>query len=466
VPPGRGAAPRRALGLAVVLALAGAACLGIATRADSEPGAATSTTPPNGLRTAVWSPRRIPAVFQAAAATAALRRTLPTTFAPYSGCLTVEGPDGPIASLGDGVALAGASTQKLLVGAAALEVMGPDHRFTTRAVSNAPLRDGVLGGDLTIVGGGDPMLTTADTPSTPQAPVTHLAALADAIVAAGVKQIDGALEADDSRYDRDRVVAAWTAGDNPAGNVGAIGALVVDGGYGPDGLASAEPALDTVEALASLLAARGVTIAGNATDPARSAPEGAKEIARVESPRLADIVGEMLTASNNQTAEMLTREIGLRRADSGTSAAGTRAVSEVLAPLGVDVAGLALRDGSGLSHGNRVTCRALIDVLALAARPKLAAVDAGLAIAGQTGTLADRFVGTPLAGRLRAKTGHIDGVVGLAGVVTPGARFAFVANGDFREEDGARMQDAVGNAVGTYLDSQGPPGLVPAPVRR
>jgi D-alanyl-D-alanine carboxypeptidase len=107
-----------------------------------------------------------------------------------------------------------------------------------------------------------------------------------------------------------------------------------------------------------------------------------------------------------------------------------------------------------------------MDVLALARRPKLAAVDTGLAVAGQTGTLADRFVGTPLAGRLRAKTGHIDGVVGLAGVVAPGARFAFVANGDFREEDGARMQDAVGNAVGTYLDSQGPPGLVPAPARR
>jgi D-alanyl-D-alanine carboxypeptidase/D-alanyl-D-alanine-endopeptidase (penicillin-binding protein 4) len=335
----------------------------------------------------------------------------------------------------------------------------------TRAVAGAPLRDGTLAGDLTIVGGGDPMITTADSPRTHDTPVTHLAALADAIVAAGVKQIDGALAADDSRYDRDRAVAAWTAADNPIGNVGAIGALVVDGGHGPDGLASADPALDTVRALASLLAARGVTIAGGATDPARPAPADSREIAAVSSAPLADVAGEMISNSNNQTAEMLAREIGLRDADSGTSDAGTRAVPVVLERLGVDTTAVVLRDGSGLSHGNRVTCRSLMSVLALTGRARFTAVDTGLAIAGRTGTLAERFVGTPLSGRLRAKTGHIDGVVGLAGVVAPGARFAFVANGDFRTEDGARMQDAVGNAIGTYLDSPGPSGLVPAPER-
>jgi D-alanyl-D-alanine carboxypeptidase/D-alanyl-D-alanine-endopeptidase (penicillin-binding protein 4) len=171
----------------------------------------------------------------------------------------------------------------------------------------------------------------------------------------------------------------------------------------------------------------------------------------------------MLTDSNNETAELLTREIGRRRADDGTTEAGTRAIPGVLAALGVPVTGVDLHDGSGLAHENRVTCRALLGVLALAQRPRLAALDRGLAVAGATGTLVDRFVGTPLAGRLRAKTGHIDGVVGLAGVVSPGARFAFVANGDFTTDEGARMQDAVGSAVGEYLDTAGPPGLVPAP---
>jgi D-alanyl-D-alanine carboxypeptidase/D-alanyl-D-alanine-endopeptidase (penicillin-binding protein 4) len=461
--PRRRAAPRRALYLAVALALAGVACLAFAWRADSEPAAASRSESRAALRTPVWSPRRAPALFQLAAATVALQRALPATFAPYQGCAAVDGLDGPVARLDESTPLAGASTQKLLVGGAALELMGPAHRFTTRAVSEAPLRDGTLQGDLTIVGGGDPMLTTDDTPRTPQAPVTHLNALADAIVAAGVQRVDGSLAADDSRYDRDRAVAAWTAADDPAGDIGALGALVVDGGHGPDGLASADPALDTVQALASLLAARGVTIADGATDPARAAPAESREIASVASAPLADIVDEMLTDSNNETAELLTREIGRRHVATGTSAAGTRAIPTVLAPLGVNVDGVDLTDGSGLAHENRVTCRALMDVLVLANRPKFAALDRGLAVAGQTGTLATRFVGTPLAGRLRAKTGHIDGVVGLAGVVSPGARFAFVANGDFLTEDGARMQDAVGNAVGTYVDSEGPPGLVPPP---
>jgi D-alanyl-D-alanine carboxypeptidase/D-alanyl-D-alanine-endopeptidase (penicillin-binding protein 4) len=455
--------PRRALILAVVLALAGAACLAVAVHSDAEPAAAIPASPTSALATAVWSPRRTPALFVAAASAAALQRALPGLVAPYDGCVAVAGPDGSIAQLDDRVGLAGASTQKLLVGAAALAVMGPDHRFTTNAVTDAPLNDGVLEGDLVVVGGGDPMLTTADTPRTPQVPVTHLADLADAIVAAGVRRIDGALVADDSRYDRDRAVAAWTAADDPGADIGALGALVLDGGHGPDGLASSDPALDTVDALATLLETRGVDIAGGTSDPARAAPANARDLARVTSAPLADIVGEMLTDSNNETAELLTREIGVRRARNGTTEAGAHAIPAVLGGLGVPVDGVDLHDGSGLAHANRLTCRALLGVLVLGARPRLHAILDGLAVAGRTGTLATRFLGTPLVDRLRAKTGHITGVVGLAGLVTPGARFAFVANGDFSTDDGARLQDEVGGAIGSYLDAPGPPGLVPAP---
>ena len=56
----------------------------------------------------------------------------------------------------------------------------------------------------------------------------------------------------------------------------------------------------------------------------------------------------------------------------------------------------------------------------------------------QTGTLAERFVGDPLAGKLRAKTGSIDGVVGLVGVIDgpDDLHFAFLANGDFSTATG------------------------------
>jgi len=454
---------RRALALAVALAIAGAACLACSARADSEPAAASQTAREPALATALWSPRRIPGVFVTAAAAAALRRALPGIVAPYSSCVVVDGPDGTVASINGGETLAGASTQKLLVAATALALMGPTYRFATRAVTTAPLKHGVLAGDLTIVGGGDPMLTTAATPRTSQAPVTHLADLADAIVAAGVHRIDGALVADDSRYERDRVVAAWTPADNPGADIGALGALVDNGGHALDGAASTDPALDTVQALASLLAARGVELAGGATDPGRPAPAGARQIARVTSAPLADIVGELLTDSNNETAELLTREIGVRRAHDGSTEAGVRAIPAVLARLGVPIAGVDLRDGSGLAHEDRITCRALTGVLALASRPRMRALVDGLAVAGRTGTLAGRFVGSPLVGRLRAKTGHITGVVGLAGFIAPGARFAFVANGNFSTDTGESLQDGIATAIGAYLDASGPPGLVPPP---
>ena len=455
---------RLALTLAAVLAVAGATCLAVAARADPEPATRTAHVTP-ALATPVWSPRRVPGLFVTAASTVALRNTLTAITGPYSSCVAVAVADGPVARVNDARPVAGASTQKLLVGATALALMGPAHRFATRAVSDAPLHDGVLAGNLTIVGGGDPMLTTTSAPRTREAPVTPLDDLANAIVAAGVRRIDGAIVADDSRYDRDRAVPAWTAADNPGGNIGALGALLVDGGHGPDGVASADPALDTVHALVGMLQTRGVKVEGGATDPA-TATTATHEIARITSAPLADIVGEMLTDSNNETAELLTREIGVRRAHDGSTAAGARAIPAVLARLGVPIAGVDLRDGSGLAHEDRITCRALMGVLALAARPRLHALVDGLAVAGLTGTLATRFGGTPLVGRLRGKTGHLDGVVGLAGFVAPGARFAFVADGDFSTDTGMALQDRVATAIAAYLDTPGPPGLVPAPQRR
>jgi D-alanyl-D-alanine carboxypeptidase/D-alanyl-D-alanine-endopeptidase (penicillin-binding protein 4) len=228
-----------------------------------------------------------------------------------------------------------------------------------------------------------------------------------------------------------------------------------------------DPALDTVQQLAALLAARGVQIS-QGVRAETSTPAGTYEIARVESPPLAAIVEQMLTISNNETAELLTRELGVARGGAGTTAAGTRAVRAVLAPLGVPVAGVDLHDGSGLAPDDRVTCDALLRVIDLADRRPFGAIDRGLAIAGRTGTLASRFAGTPLEGRLRATTGHISGVVGLVGVIDGGPqrvdpRFAFVANGTFSTDGGAILQDEIATAIGAYPDAPTPSALVPAP---
>jgi serine-type D-Ala-D-Ala carboxypeptidase/endopeptidase (penicillin-binding protein 4) len=189
-------------------------------------------------------------------------------------------------------------------------------------------------------------------------------------------------------------------------------------------------------------------------------------LAAVDSPRLDAIVASMLTVSDNYTAEMLVRAVGLAVDGSGSTEAGLRAVPAILGRLGVPTAGVQLVDGSGLSPDNRVTCAALLAAVELGTRPEERALRVGLAIAGRTGTLAQRFVGDPLAGRLRAKTGHINGVVGLAGVVATPAGvvpFAFLANGGFSVTGGEDLQSRIAHLVGDYPGVPDAGRLVPAP---
>jgi serine-type D-Ala-D-Ala carboxypeptidase/endopeptidase (penicillin-binding protein 4) len=447
--------------------MAGALCLAFGARAVPSQATARPAAVAPRLATPLWSPRRAPMVLVSAVTAANLQHQLSGILAPFGSCVAVDGPGGPVARIRPDRALAGASTQKLLVAAAALGVLGTSHRFETRAVTDASLHDGTLDGDLTIVGGGDPMLSTSSVPSTAAAPNTPLSGLADAIVRAGVRRIDGALLADDSRYDRARAVADWKPNYVTEGDVGALGALIVNGGRGDNGIAAADPALDTVQQLASLLSARGVEISGGVSDPGRATNVGGREVARVASPPLDQIVEQMLTVSNDETAELLTRELGVARAGRGTTAAGTREIVAELTRLGVPMEGVVLHDGSGLAPDNRITCASLLGVVALGAQPRFSAVVDGLPIAGRTGTLAGRFGGTTLVGRLRAKTGHIDGVVGLAGVVGAhprrAERFAFLANGNFSTATGESLQDQTGEAIGRYLDEPDPRNLVPAP---
>jgi D-alanyl-D-alanine carboxypeptidase/D-alanyl-D-alanine-endopeptidase (penicillin-binding protein 4) len=114
-------------------------------------------------------------------------------------------------------------------------------------------------------------------------------------------------------------------------------------------------------------------------------------------------------------------------------------VHQVLAGLGV-AAGIATVDGSGLSPRNRITPNGLARLLALAAsspgHPELRTVMSGMPIAGFSGTLADRYGsnGTAATGKgvVRAKTGTLNGVNTLAGVVDDAdgrlLAFAFMAN--------------------------------------
>ena len=129
-----------------------------------------------------------------------------------------------------------------------------------------------------------------------------------------------------------------------------------------------------------------------------------------------------------------------------------------------DTAGLfILTDGSGLDTGNRITCALLATALELGAKPQYRALWDGLPVAGRNGTLVNRLQGTPLEGHLRAKTGSIEGVVGLTGFVDDADHltFAFVADGAFGERAGRALQDAVAGLLAQWPDAPDPASLAP-----
>src|SRR5206468_4167582 len=163
-----------------------------------------------------------------------------------------------------------------------------------------------------------------------------------------------------------------------------------------------------------------------------------------------ELVDDMLLNSDNTTAELLLRELGLRVRGAGTTDAGRGVVVDTLNQLGLPTSGVDVLDGSGLAHGDRVTCRLLVAILDSA--PSRALITRGLPIAAQTGTLYKRFLATPVAGHLRAKTGSVTGVAGLAGFAD-GAdgrslTFAFEQN-DVGSTEGEARQDELGMALVT-----------------
>lgn len=330
-----------------------------------------------------------------------------------------------------------ASTQKLLTATAALLELGPDSRFRTAAVGTAPV-DGTVQGDLTLVGGGDPVLATADYAARfkrqPQV-FTDLDLLAQRIADAGVRRVTGSVVGDEGRYDRERQVAGWPARYLSQDVIGPLSALSVNDGFAeyppaPDVYRDLVPAADPAQHAAAiftvLLAARGVEVGG----PPRSgvAPVGAVEVAAIDSPSMRQVVAGLLADSDNSTGELLLKELG-RGALDPTTAGGRARAAAVLTAAGLDLTGATIVDGSGLSLDDRVTCDLLVEVLA---RPGTGpVVQDGLAVAGETGTLTERFAGTALVGRLRAKTGSLNTVAALAGLVADddgSFTFAYLVN--------------------------------------
>jgi D-alanyl-D-alanine carboxypeptidase/D-alanyl-D-alanine-endopeptidase (penicillin-binding protein 4) len=352
----------------------------------------------------------------------------------------VDGVGEVVASNAD-VALRPGSNEKLLVGVAALELLGADSTYKTEVRTAAAQEGGVLQGDLVLVGSGDPTLRSTGPNS--------LDVLAAQVRRAGITHIAGNLLGDERRYDGARSAPGWQAFHMPR-FAGPLSAISVDKNWHR---ADAEFVADPVAANMSLfrdsLQRAGVRVAGGHGNGVL--PEGSRVVASTASPPVGDIVVDMLNRSDNFVAELLAKEVGEVAKGRGTSLDGMRAAEEVAASLGAPLTGRSA-DGSGLSRENYRPPREWRALLvALRERPWAATFVEGLPIAGRSGTLVSRFRGTAAEGRVRAKTGSVREARALSGyLTTAGGRhvvFSLVVNGSAASSAIPAMDDLVAAMV-------------------
>lgn len=385
-----------------------------------------------------------------------------------------------------------ASNQKLLTSAAALELLGPDYTFSTRV-----MRDDT---SLYLVGEGDPTLQVDD--------LRQLAmAVAPALDFTGIVR----LVYDDSAFSERRLAPGYDPGgpglayeaESSALGVGynyveivatpnrrerridvttkpATPAIVIEnrakiGRKRAIALTTREREGDTVVTATGTLPASGapVSVRRRVHDPARVAasifvgaladittseplpiergvaPSSAEELASHESMALAEVLDLGLAYSNNFIAEQVLRTLAWRMTgEPGGWTAGEDILRGYWSALGNDPDSIVIENGSGLSRTGRLTTTGLVDLLAMAARgkgPGQSLIDA-LPVAGEPGTLRARL---RLSGkRVRAKTGTLDDVSGLTGVITaedgtPQIAFSILINA----RDVARLDAPVRRAI-------------------
>lgn len=345
-----------------------------------------------------------------------------------------------------------ASNTKLFTTATALVRLGPRSRIPTRVMSTGALDgEGVLHGNLYLVGGGDPALGTPAFYDRYQAGVgTPLPALVTRIRAAGVKTVTGRLYADDTIFDRVRGVADSGYATSPY--IGPLSGLAFDAGYrGPrlNGFA-ADPAKRAASVLARILRRRGVRLKPRVA--LGQAPGDATQVAVIRSPLLTKLVDLTDVYSDNFFAETLLKLLGARFGGGGTTADGTKVVAAFARGHS---SGIHAVDGSGLTRSNRASPLEVVRLLQ-SVRDTFAGEELiqDLALAGKEGTVADRMHGTAAYGRCRTKTGTLTGVSSLSGYCfnRDGKTmiFSILMNGVRDLSLAHREQDRIAGAIASY----------------
>ncbi|MCW5663313.1 MAG: D-alanyl-D-alanine carboxypeptidase/D-alanyl-D-alanine-endopeptidase [Piscinibacter sp.] len=376
-----------------------------------------------------------------------------------------------VAALNDEQPIVLASTAKIVTTLAALDLLGPEHRWTTRALARGEVVDGRLEGDLLIVGGGDASLTS-----------DALRRWFARLQADGLREIHGDIVLDRLAFrlspddlartpqpDPERPHHAWP--DALPLDAGVLRVVVSPQGQGKVALRM-QPVLDGVQLVSAVASGPGCQAQAELAGPltlkvsGMLAPEcgerrvelmplshaefGARAIAALwveaggtltgqvvergaadetaaDATPLAVLESEPLPARvreiNKLSHNLLARNLWLTLSPefprrSATSAAARERVQAWLQTQGLKADDMELDTGSGLSRGERARPRALAQLLARAWRgPHAQAFVASLPVAGVDGTLARRFLTGPATGHAWLKTGSLLDARALAGYV-------------------------------------------------
>ena len=337
----------------MVGAILGVVALGLIVFALQGPGSPAAARTGPRLATPLWSPRRVPQSIVHVVGVQRLQSDLDQSVQGLDACFDVSAPSGQVAQHSSDTPRIPASTQKLLTATAALDVLGPDFRYETKAVASGSPKNGSVA-RLWLVGSGDPGITTPEAaaalaarPLTKGDQTTPLANLADEIVQAGVRAIPGGINGDDSHYDTTRYLPVWPTTYRANREIGPLGALTVNDGFqGPDGsgAAATDPAVNAATEL-RLLNTRCTSTVGRG-----GAPRDPTTIATLQSPPLTDVLAGFLASSDNLTGELLSRELATRSGEPGTTPNGLAVIGARLKALGLPTEQLVMVDG--LAHAD------------------------------------------------------------------------------------------------------------------
>lgn len=378
-----------------------------------------------------------------------------------------------------------ASTMKTVTSATALNLLGKDFRFHTKVFVNGKVdKDGRMYGNLIICGGGDPTLGSEHMPQD----VSFVDSVVSVLKTKGIKEIRGTVVVDDTAFPSPYVPASWMIEDLGYGYGTSVHALnfadntmTLNMNIGSDvfeyntdytqtylkvenhcnvmkeetdslcytdmsrhldiendilhifgnikpykgkkTIANPSPDLLLRDSMEVALKNAGIKILHK--NYKKKSKQGSKLLLDYTSPELVDIVQSLLVRSDNMYTECVLRAIAANAHKEPTASNGVEIVKEFWKERGVDVTGLFMLDGSGLSRTNKAPVSFFTHMLSVAEKElKSCGVDFHtlFPVAGENGTVRRVAAKTPAAGKFALKSGsmsHVQCYVGYYPVESP-----------------------------------------------